>query len=125
MKRVSAVACLCAAGLMTFAAGASAGDHQPNQHQVAAKTCVAEKHADRGAFESTYGPEHAMRNCIRAHRDEADDALQNASQQCRAEQAADPEGFATTYGANGNGKNAFGKCVSQRVREEQTAPPTV
>ena len=115
MRRLTAAASLCAAGLMSFAGAAIAGDHQPNQHQVAAKMCVAEKHADAAAFESTYGPKHAMRNCVRAHREEGGDTLANVSQQCRDEQAADPEGFTTTYGTNGNGKNAFGKCVSSNA----------
>jgi hypothetical protein len=121
MKRLTTAACLCAAGLMSFAASATAGDHQPNQHQVAAKICVAEKHADAAAFEATYGPKHAMRNCMRAHRDEAAATLDNASQQCRAEQEADPAGFAATYGTNGNDKNAFGKCVSQKAQASADA----
>jgi hypothetical protein len=46
----------------------------------------------------------------------------NAARQCRAERgetSATREAFADKYGTNANKKNAFGKCVSQKAREEQ------
>jgi hypothetical protein len=46
---------------------------------------------------------------------------QNAAKECRAERGTDPatqEAFRLKYGTNKNGKNAFGKCVSQKTREE-------
>jgi hypothetical protein len=46
---------------------------------------------------------------------------QNASQECRAERgttAATREAFAARYGTNANKRNAFGKCVSAKSREE-------
>jgi len=46
----------------------------------------------------------------------------NAAKQCRAERgqtSATREAFAAKYGTNANKKNAFGKCVSQKAREEQ------
>src|SRR4051812_22538443 len=46
----------------------------------------------------------------------------NAARQCRAERgttSATREAFAEKYGTNANKKNAFGKCVSQKAREEQ------
>ena len=53
-------------------------------------------------------------------------AHQNASQQCRQEQSdqgfADAHGgktFDQFYGTNSNGRNAFGKCVSQHARANQ------
>jgi len=45
----------------------------------------------------------------------------NAAQQCRAErgtESATREAFAVKYGTNENNSNAFGKCVSQKTREE-------
>ncbi len=45
----------------------------------------------------------------------------NASKQCRAERgttSATREAFARKYGTNANKSNAFGKCVSQKAREE-------
>ncbi|MDQ3720191.1 MAG: hypothetical protein M3350_05330 [Actinomycetota bacterium] len=46
----------------------------------------------------------------------------NASKQCRAERGettATREAFAAKYGTNESKSNAFGKCVSQKAREEQ------
>jgi len=46
----------------------------------------------------------------------------NAAKQCRAERGTisrEREAFAAHYGTNANKKNAFGKCVSQKAREEQ------
>jgi hypothetical protein len=43
----------------------------------------------------------------------------NAAKQCRAERGDNAELFASKYGTNENDKNAFGKCVSKRAREEQ------
>ena len=45
----------------------------------------------------------------------------NASKQCRAERgttSATREAFAQKYGTNADNSNAFGKCVSQKAREE-------
>ncbi len=117
MKRVIVTACLCAVAPMAFAAGASAGD-EPKPNNVAAKLCSAEKHADKAAFEATYGPKHAMRNCKRAHRDEGEAVAKNAAQECKAEREADPALFEQTYGTNDNYSNAFGKCVSSKVKDE-------
>jgi hypothetical protein len=46
----------------------------------------------------------------------------SAAAECRFERgtsAATREAFALKYGSNGNGKNAFGKCVSKTAREER------
>jgi hypothetical protein len=48
-------------------------------------------------------------------------AERNAAQECREERgdtAASREAFRNKYGTNGNKKNAFGKCVSQKARED-------
>jgi hypothetical protein len=45
----------------------------------------------------------------------------NAAKECKAERGTDPatqEAFAAKYGTNANDKNAFGKCVSQKAKEE-------
>jgi len=45
----------------------------------------------------------------------------NAAQECRAERGgsdATREAFRVKYGTNANGRNAFGKCVSTRARDE-------
>ena len=69
-----------------------------------------------------------MRDCIRAGRgddgvaDATPEEIHNAAQECRAERTLDSEGFATTYGTNANDRNAFGKCVSTKVRAEAETP---
>src|SRR5918996_1692502 len=39
-----------------------------------------------------------------------------AAKQCAAERAAGEAAFKEEYGTNKNGRNAFGKCVSRKVR---------
>lgn len=103
------------AGTLAFGGSAAAKPDEPKPNNVAAKQCQAEKHADKAAFEATYGSKHTMRECKRAHRGQASESIKNASQECRAEQEADAAAFAATYGTNGN---AFGKCVSARVQAD-------
>ena len=43
-------------------------------------------------------------------------ATVNAAKDCRAEQQADPAAFKDHYGTNANKSNAFGKCVSGKVK---------
>ena len=46
----------------------------------------------------------------------------NAAQECRAERGgtdATREAFRVKYGTNANKRNAFGKCVSTRARDEE------
>jgi hypothetical protein len=118
MRRLTTTIAALTAITLGAAGVATADSDKPKPNNVAAKQCQAEKQADRAAFQQTYGPKHAMRNCKRAHRDDAEDSIATASQECRAERDADPVAFQETYGSNGNGKNAFGKCVSARVRED-------
>ena len=100
--------------LATVAIAAPAGaDKSDLARDAAAKACHAEKKADAAAFEEAYGPKHAMRNCIKATLPEA----KNAAKECKAEREEDPEAFAGTYGTNGNGRNALGKCVSDKLEE--------
>jgi hypothetical protein len=86
--------------------------------KAAAWACKTERaHLGRTAFHALYG-KRAMRNCMRSLRDEAREAVKNAAQECRAEKAADPDAFKAKYGRKGNGRNAFGKCVSMHARGE-------
>jgi hypothetical protein len=108
---------VCAALLLALgAASAVAANENSEGHarDLAAKQCAAEKKADKGAFKAFYG-EHAMRACIKGETPEVADELKNAAKECKAERSGDPEGFAEDYG---DGRNAFGKCVSRKVRAE-------
>lgn len=49
--------------------------------------------------------------------------FKNAAKECRAEREADPAAFEETYGANANRRNAFGKCVSGKVKDDEEPAP--
>jgi hypothetical protein len=92
----------------------------------AAKDCKAERQADPAAFRQTYGTNHNGRNALgkcvsrKVNADIKKDTAEfkNAAKACRAERQADPAGFQQTYGTNHNGRNAFGKCVSSKVKHQ-------
>jgi hypothetical protein len=48
-------------------------------------------------------------------------AEQNAAKKCKAERSANPEAFKNAYGTNANKANAFGKCVSSKVKKAKQA----
>ena len=118
LKRIITIACGCVCASL-LAASLAAGNPTSDSHakNVAAKQCAAQKKADKAAFRATYG-KHAMRNCIKGTTDEVKAELKNAAQDCRAAREADPAGFHETYGTNHNGRNAFGKCVSSKVKHQ-------
>ena len=131
MKKTLAVCAACAALLLALASVATAKpDGGDGGASDAAKLCAAMKKADHAAFKAVWG-KHAMRDCIREHRgtdtppDEGAEEFSNAAQDCRDERAADPEGFAATYGTNDNDRNAFGKCVSTHVHDDEDEEATV
>jgi hypothetical protein len=91
----------------------------------AAKECKAERAEDAAAFSAKY---RNLGKCVserakakREEQDEEDAAAAeeqtNAAQECAAERTADRKAFEEKYGSNHNKKNAFGKCVSQKVHE--------
>jgi hypothetical protein len=75
-------------------------------------------------FAQFYGTNRNDRNafgkCVssktRAATAQQQQAALNAARACRAEQRQDPAAFRNRYGTNRNKSNAFGKCVSARVR---------
>src|SRR3954454_2514683 len=91
----------------------------------AQKQCRAERTAmGTQTFRDTYGTNKNKKNafgkCV-SHRTSQNKATEKASQKsaakdCKAERAADPAAFQQKYGKNGNKKNAFGKCVSQKAK---------
>jgi hypothetical protein len=100
----------------------------------AAKQCKAEREADPAAFAEQYGTGKSGKNaygkCVSQHAKaekqeqeqqdaQEDDDQVNAAQQCKEERKADKDAFATKYGTNGNKRNAFGKCVSQKTDEQE------
>jgi hypothetical protein len=126
VRRLITLALGIAAAMALSVASGTAADGNGHAKNLAAKQCTAEKKADKAAFKATYGPKHAMRTCIKGETPEVKGDLKNASQECRDERSADPALFNETWGSNtpggenshGGGKNAFGKCVSSKVRAE-------
>jgi hypothetical protein len=129
MKRITLAIGLIAALALPAGAAAKPPVDQANM-QAAHAECKLERgktSATREAFKAKY---HSMSRCVRenAAEEAAEEAaaLRNASKECKAE-AADPgfaaahEGktFAEFYGANGNGKNAHGKCVSAKAKAKK------
>jgi hypothetical protein len=101
-------------------------------HRNAARDCRDERTADPAAFKEKYGTNgnksNAFGKCVsqkakakREQQDEADaqeaEDQNNAAQECATERSADRKAFEEKYGSNHNKKNAFGKCVSQKVHE--------
>jgi hypothetical protein len=92
----------------------------------AAQDCRAAREADPAGFHETWGTNHNGRNafgkCVSSsvkHEIKKDTTeFKNAAKECRAARDADPEGFHGTWGTNHNGRNAFGKCVSSKVKHQ-------
>ena len=125
MKKHLALGAVLALGLPGVALAA---DDAPTAKQNAAQACRAEQKANPEVFTTTYGgKKNAFGKCVSqtARKDAAEDAKQreqarkNASQQCREERASGEQAFNERYGTNANNKNAFGKCVSQKARENK------
>lgn len=125
MKKAVAAFAICAFALVG-AAPSQAGDGTNNGKDEVAKACADLKQADKAAFKATYGPKHATKNCKQGEVPAADETttgeFKNASKECRSEREADALAFHAAYGSNKNGKNAFGKCVSSKVKKGEEAP---
>jgi hypothetical protein len=100
----------------------------------AAEICNAER-ASMGveAFQKKYGTNKNLRNafgkCVSSRSeddkdekdgdDDKDEKSSGAAKACKAERASmGPEAFAKKYGTNHNLKNAFGKCVSGKSKDD-------
>ena len=105
-------------------------DEVASELKNAAKECKAERQADPAAFRETYGTNEngrtlsasasRRRSAPRSRKTSAE--FKNAAKECRAERQADPEAFQQNYGNNHNGRNAFGKCVSSKVKHSEQQP---
>ena len=99
--------------------GAAVGTCKKEQSDPA----FADTHAGK-SFSQFYGTNkngtNAFGKCVSATSTEADHADQAATiaaaKSCKTEQAADREAFKKKYGTNANKSNAFGKCVSAKVK---------
>ncbi len=127
----------CALSAVAIApAAASAADPAPSDFKNAAKYCKALKTASGSNFASMFGTKkNAYGKCVSATAKQAanEDAAQekaaktNAAKQCKAER--DDAAFAAAHGGKtfeqfygtGSGKNAYGKCVSQKAKQQKAA----
>jgi hypothetical protein len=135
MKKLLLVCALSAAAIAPTAA--SAADPTPADSKNAAKYCKALKAASDGNFASMFGTKkNAYGKCVSqtakktAAEDEAqaEKAKTNAAKECKTESddaafadSHDGKTFAEFYGAGKTGKNAYGKCVSQKAQAKQAA----
>jgi hypothetical protein len=99
----------------------------------ASESCKAQRAAmGTSAFEATYGTNKSKSNafgkCVSKAQSAQSAARSDANAKCKAEQS-DPsfaashggKTFDQFYGTNKNGKNAFGKCVSQKSQQSDQA----
>ena len=99
---------------------AAAAEKKPEKGDT--RTAVAQCKSERGkskatreGFKSKYG---TMSRCVRQKAEQRKDAQENAAKACKAEHdEIGAKAFAEKYGTNRNGRNAFGKCVSSKVRD--------
>jgi hypothetical protein len=99
---------------------------------AATNACKTEQAADSSAFAKKYGTgkkgTNALVKCVSATSTDADHADQAATiaaaKSCKTERAADTAAFAKKYGTNANKANAFGKCVSAKVKTATTTTTT-
>ena len=116
------------AAFATLAAPAATAVAKPSKadKREAQKECRAERgttDATREAFKAKY---RNFGDCVsqnaREAKAERKAAKTNAARECRAERgdtAESREAFRAKYGTNENGRNAFGKCVSQKAKAKR------
>jgi len=94
----------------------------------AAAQCRSARSADPAAFAAKYGTgkkhANAFGNCVSTKAKAAAaaqvQATVNAAKACWTERQADPAAFKAKYGTNANKSNAFGKCVSDKVKHSSS-----
>ena len=104
------------------------GDQSSAQSSAEQQCRAALQSMGQDAFDQKYGTNKNGRNgfgkCVSATAKQLASsteqkqvrATENAAATCRSDKATDPTTFATAYGS---GRNAFGKCVSQKAKASQ------
>ena len=95
------------------------------EHSNAAAQCRTDRSSDPAAFATTYGTgskhRNAFGNCVSKKAKAAAaarvEATVNAAKSCWTERKAGLAAFKTRYGTNADKSNAFGKCVSGKVKQ--------
>jgi hypothetical protein len=94
----------------------------------AAALCRTERSADPAAFATKYGTgkkhANAFGSCVsskaKAAATKREQTTENAAKTCWTERQADPAAFKAKYGTGTNKSNAFGKCVSGKVKQSNS-----
>ena len=124
MKKITVLICLALA--LALPAGAVAKPTPDNADKRAAKaeckTLRGNTDLTREAFRTQF---RSFAACVRKtaveEAQEEQTARSNAAKDCKTERQADATAFAEKYGTNGNKRNAFGKCVSQKAKAKEQA----
>ena len=130
MKKITLVTGLVFALVLPVAAVA-----KPNPDRGDKRAAQAECKALRGQTAATHEAFRALQKsfvaCVKAksteEAKEEQSAHTNAARECRTERDADLTAFNEKYGTNGKdgkngqGRNAFGKCVSQKAKAKEAA----
>jgi hypothetical protein len=116
MKKIT-VAIGVVGALLVPSAAAAKPDPDKADTRAAVSQCKSERGATKATREAFKAKYRSMRRCVREKAAEQQAARKNAAKECKAERAEiGPQAFADKYGTNGNKRNAFGKCVSRKVR---------
>jgi hypothetical protein len=117
---------LSALAVLAVPAAAAAAKPTKADKREAQKECRAERgdtDATREAFKAKYRNFGAcVSEKAREAKAERKQAKKNAARECREERGdteASREAFRAKYGTNGNKRNAFGKCVSQKAKAKR------
>jgi hypothetical protein len=120
MNKIIVATSLAAVLVLPLGAVAKPTDSNKRAAIVQCKDERGKTRATREAFRANY---HGFRRCVsqKAAEEDAEEttAHKNAAKACKAERDADPVAFQENYGAKGNGKNAYGKCVSTKAKEKK------
>ena len=120
---------IAAIGTLALAAPVMADDSSSTTTPSAEQQCRTEQtQMGKATFAQTYGTNKTRSNafgkCVskreQATTDASQEAQSNAAKQCKAEEAADPAAFKTKYGTGKTGNNAYGKCVSQKAKAQES-----
>jgi hypothetical protein len=121
------------------AKAAEEAKEEQTAHKNASQECREERSTDADAFAEKYGTTANHRNafgkCVSqkakekeaaADEQDAENAAdqKTAAKECAAErESMGDEPFGELYGTNANNRNAFGKCVSKKAREDDPEQP--
>ena len=109
------VAALAVALPVASATAGSKPDHPASAKDAAAKQCKPPRRRPTRRLSRRPTASTRCAPASRARPTEAVTELKNAAKECKAARSDDPDAFAAAWG---DGKNAYGKCVSGTVRAE-------